>query len=68
MPDLTNMLSIALLGMAQAVDLRGRKNCSPFLQKNYDLIRAEVTKLTHDRRMDIDIKVINKMLRDGLFR
>lgn len=68
LPDLTNMLSIALLGMAQAVDLRGRKNCSPFLQKNYDLIRAEVTKLTHDRRMDIDIKVINKMLRDGLFR
>lgn len=67
LPDLTNMLSIALLGMAQAVDLRGRKNCSPFLQKNYDFIRAEVGKLTHDRRMDLDIKVINKMLRDGLF-
>lgn len=68
LPDLTNMLSIALLGMAQAVDLRGKKNCSPFLQKNYDLIRAEVGKLTHDRRMDIDIKVVNKMLRDGHFR
>jgi len=67
LPDLTNMLSIAIMGMAQGVDLRGRENCSPFLQKNFDSIREEVVKLTDDRRMDIDIKVINKMIRDGEF-
>ncbi|MCK4737004.1 MAG: aromatic amino acid lyase [Sulfurimonas sp.] len=67
LPDLTNMLSIALMGMAQGVDLRGQENCSDFLQKNYKTIRSEVEKLTIDRRMDIDIKVVNEMIKEGLF-
>lgn len=67
LPDLTNMLSIAIIGMAQAVDLRGRDNCSEFLQKNYDKVREEVAALEFDRRMDLDIKVINKMLLEGAF-
>ena len=67
LPDLTNMLSIAIIGMAQGVDLRGKENCSEFLQKNYETIRSEVEKLTNDRRMDIDIKVINKMILQGKF-
>lgn len=67
LPDLTNMLSIAILGMAQGVDLRGRENCSIFLQNNYDKVREEVAALEFDRRMDVDIKVINKMLLDGVF-
>jgi len=67
LPDLTNMLSIALIGMAQAVDLRGKEKCSPFLQANYEKIRSSVEKLTQDRRMDNDIKIINQMLRDGNF-
>ncbi|MEN8302465.1 MAG: aromatic amino acid ammonia-lyase [Campylobacterota bacterium] len=67
LPNLANMLSIALMGMAQAVDLRGRENCSPFLQKNYDSLRGRVEKLTNDRRMDIDIKVVNEMLQEGVF-
>jgi len=67
LPDLTNMLSIAIIGMAQAVDLRGKENCSVFLQKNYDTIRSEVEKLINDRRMDIDIKVVNKMIKEGKF-
>ncbi|WP_294960520.1 histidine ammonia-lyase [Sulfurimonas sp.] len=67
LPDLTNMLSIALMGMAQGVDLRGKEKCSAFLQNNFETIRSEVQKLTNDRRMDIDIKVVNKMIREGLF-
>jgi len=67
LPDLTNMLSIALIGMAQAVDLRDKNKCSTFLQSNYDKIRKEVEALKQDRRMDIDIKVINKMILDGDF-
>jgi len=67
LPDLTNMLSIALMGMAQGVDLRGKEKCSEFLQKNYETIRSEVKVLTNDRRMDIDIKAVNKMIKKGLF-
>ena len=67
LPDLSNMLSIALMGMAQAVELRGKENCSAHLQKSYETIRSEVESLTYDRRMDLDIKVVNKMLNKGLF-
>jgi len=67
LPDLTNMLSIAIIGMAQAVDLRGRSECSEFLQQNYDKVRAKVDALEFDRRMDIDIKVVYKMILDGAF-
>ena len=67
LPDLTNMLSIAIIGMAQAVDLRGREECSEFLQANYDKVRKSVKPLEFDRRMDNDIKVIHKQLLEGLF-
>lgn len=67
LPDLTNMLSIALIGMAQAVDLRGKEKCSVFLQKNYETIRENVEKLTHDRRMDGDIRTVNAMILEKLF-
>jgi len=67
LPDITNMLSIAVMGMAQAVDLRGRSECSEFLQKNYDKVRVEVEPLEFDRRMDLDIKKINKMILEGAF-
>jgi len=67
LPDLTNMLSIAIMGMAQGVDLRGKSEVSAFLAANYDKVRAEVEPLKFDRRMDIDIKVINKMILEGAF-
>jgi histidine ammonia-lyase len=67
LPDLTNMLSIAMIGMAQGVDLRGKDQCSAFLQANYDKIRAKVDALEFDRRMDIDIKEINAMILNGDF-
>ena len=67
LPDLTNMLSIAIIGMAQAVDIRGKSECSEFLQKNYEKVRAQVDALEFDRRMDIDIKVVYKMILEGAF-
>ena len=65
LPDLTNMLSIAFIGMAQAVDIRGYENCSETLQKNYDSVRSIVEKLEFDRRMDADIRAMNKMIQEG---
>jgi len=67
LPDLANMLSIAFLGIAQAVDIRGYEKCSNHLQKCYDAVREEVSILKEDRRLDLDIKAVNKMLFNGKF-
>jgi len=67
LPDLTNMLSIGFLGIAQAVDIRGYEKCSKHLQKCYDAVRAEVPTLKEDRRLDLDIQAVNKMLQKRKF-
>lgn len=64
-PDLYNMLSIAFIGMAQAVDIRGNDQVSAHLKNIYDEIRKIIKPLYEDRRMDFDIKNINKILRDA---
>ena len=66
-PDLYNMLSIAFIGMAQAVDIRGNDQVSPHLKNIYDEIRKIIKPLYEDRRMDFDIKNINKILRNTKF-
>ncbi|NOX14500.1 MAG: aromatic amino acid lyase [Epsilonproteobacteria bacterium] len=67
LPDLANMLSIGFLGIAQAVDIRGYDKCSNHLKNCYDEVRKKVAKLENDRRMDLDIKTVNKMLKKGKF-
>jgi histidine ammonia-lyase len=67
MPDLHNMLSIAFIGMAQAVDIRGKEKVSPHLKSIYRTIRTIVKPLYEDRRMDIDIKNIKPLLEKGSF-
>jgi histidine ammonia-lyase len=64
---LEDMLSIAFIGIAQAVDIRGYEKCSPYLQKTHDDIRKAVKKLEEDRRLDLDIRVVKKLLADGKF-
>ena len=64
-PDLYNMLSIAFIGMAQAVDIRGASEVSPHLKNIYDEIRIIIKPLYEDRRMDFDIRNINQILRDA---
>ena len=67
LPDLANMLSIAFIGMAQAVDLRGYEQCSSHLQKNYTRVREVVDVMNEDRRSDLDIKAVNELLCSGKF-
>ena len=67
LPDLENMLSIGFLGIAQAIDIRGYDKCSKHLQKCYNEIRKHVTKLEEDRRQDLDIKIVNELLKEGKF-
>ena len=64
-PDLYNMLSIAFIGMAQAVDIRGESEASPHLKNIYDEIRKIIKPLYEDRRMDFDIVNINKILKSA---
>lgn len=67
MPELHNMLTIAFIGMAQAVDIRGKENVSPHLKSIYDEIRVITKPLIEDRRMDIDIQKIKPLLINGQF-
>jgi histidine ammonia-lyase len=65
LPDLANMLSIAFIGMAQAVDIRGVEKCSPSLQKHYRAVREVVKAVEDDRRLDLDIRAVNQILIQG---
>lgn len=65
LPDLYNMLSIAFIGMAQAVDIRGKEKVSPSLSQHYQTVRTVSSALIEDRRLDIDIKQLNPLIRAG---
>ena len=67
MPDLVNMLSIAFMGMAQAVDIRGNDQVSPHLKAIYDEIRKEIKPLIEDRRMDGEVKIVNALIKEAKF-
>jgi len=67
MPELHNMLSIAFIGMAQAVDIRGQEKVSSHLKAIFDEIRQIVKPLREDRRMDIDIQNIKVLLMQKKF-
>jgi len=67
MPELHNMLSIAFMGMAQAVDIRGKEKVSPHLKDIYTEVRTIVKPLREDRRMDIDIQHVKSLLIAGKF-
>ena len=65
LPNLENMLAIAMMGLAQAVDIREKKGISPHLEKVYNAIREEVEPLVEDRRMDFDIAKVVELIRSG---
>jgi len=65
LPNLENMLAIAMIGLAQAVDIREKKGISPHLTKIYTTIRAEVAPLIEDRRMDFDIARVVELINLG---
>ena len=67
MPELHNMLSIAFIGMAQAVDIRGVDKVSPHLRSIYEGVRSVVEPLIEDRRMDFDIHNLHALLLEGRF-
>ena len=64
---LEEMLSIAFLGLAQAVDIRGKERVSPVLLKHFNAVRDVVAPLIEDRRMDVDIATIKELLNQGAF-
>ncbi|HIQ47341.1 MAG TPA: aromatic amino acid lyase [Sulfurovum sp.] len=66
-PDLHNMLSIAFMGMAQAVDIRGPERVSPHLKLIHDNIREDILALREDRRMDKDIRKVKTLLKEKKF-
>lgn len=66
--EFSSMLAIAMLGIAQAMDIRGVEKFSPHAQALYKKIRAISAPLVEDRRLDKDIEVIQAMLIRGEMR
>ena len=67
MEPLELMLSIAFIGLAQAVDIRDKQNVSPFLLNIYHTLREKVPPLLEDRRMDWDIAHMQRKVYRGEF-
>lgn len=63
--EFSSMLAIAMLGIAQAMDIRGVEKFSPHAQKLYKKIREISEPLIEDRRLDKEIEVIQGMLLRG---
>ncbi|MDD5358916.1 MAG: aromatic amino acid ammonia-lyase [Sulfurovaceae bacterium] len=63
--EFSSMMAIAMLGMAQAIDIRGVDKFSPFAQSIYDKIRKISPPLIEDRRLDMDILKVKDMLLRG---
>jgi len=55
--------AIAVLTMAQAVDLRGGLRCGPRTRAMHAAVRARVAMVDADRRMDHDIAAVLTLLR-----
>lgn len=67
--NLYTLLSIHLIGCAQAIDLRGHSLKSMELKEIYDLVRSVSPKVTQDRAMDFEIEALKSELkkRSGVF-
>ncbi|MBN2768636.1 MAG: aromatic amino acid lyase [Campylobacterales bacterium] len=63
--EFASMLSIAMLGITQAVDIKGVDNFSPFTKTLYTKIRETSEPLLEDRRLDNDIDTIKRRLLQG---
>jgi histidine ammonia-lyase len=63
--EFASMLAIAMLGIAQAIDIRGIDHFSPFAKELYAKIRAVSAPLIEDRRLDGDIITLREMLLRG---
>lgn len=66
--EFSSMLAIAMLGIAQAMDIRGVEKFSPHAQALYKKIRAISAPLIEDRRLDKDIATLQAMLMRGEMR
>jgi histidine ammonia-lyase/phenylalanine ammonia-lyase len=65
--DFEKMLAVAMLGLAQAFDIRGDENLSPFSKELHAKIRALSAPLIEDRRLDNDIMLVLEEMRKGRF-
>jgi histidine ammonia-lyase len=61
-----SVAAIGLLATAQAVDVRGPAACSPHSVAMRNAVRERVPTLEDDRRQDIDIEQVLRLLREGL--
>ena len=56
------VISMEILTACQAIDLRGNKGLGVGTRIAYDIVRSEVSELTEDRIMYIDIEKVEKLV------
>ncbi|CAM5711105.1 aromatic amino acid ammonia-lyase [Streptomyces viridifaciens] len=62
------MAAIHLLALAQAIELRGVELASPAVRAVHALIRKHCAFVTHDRRLDQDIRAVMDLIESGSLR
>ncbi len=62
--NVTNVIAIEFLAASQGLDFLAPLKSSLPLQAVHNLIRSEVPKLTEDRRMDLDVQNVVKMMKE----
>jgi len=65
--NLEKILAIELMYAAQALEFRRPNRCSDILEKNYDIIRAKVSKLEDDRLLKDDINAMIQLVKSRAF-
>ncbi|MDL1914204.1 MAG: histidine ammonia-lyase [Bergeyella sp.] len=65
--NLENILAIELMLATQGLEFRRPKKCSKIIEKNREILRSKVPKLSQDRLIGNDIHTISEMIRNRAF-
>ncbi|MGB1262060.1 MAG: histidine ammonia-lyase [Cognaticolwellia sp.] len=65
--NLEKIFAIELMYAAQAIDFRRPNKCSAIIEKNFSVIRAQVTKLAEDRLLKPDIDAMIALVKSQAF-
>lgn len=65
--NLIHILAVELMFAAQGLEFRRPAKCSPVIERNFEILRAKVSKLENDRLIGKDILAIAELIRARAF-
>lgn len=63
----TKVVAMEILGACQGIDLRGRTTLGLGTDVAYSMVRERISKLCEDRIMNIDINIVEELIKDKSF-